>query len=92
MSDLSRFRDHARQMSEAGHTSECEQQTTRAKNRWSHFRLFGEWLEEWGKRPAGPPFACAGTCVTDADRALWGRLADEADAHLSRDQQDSLIP
>ena len=33
---------------------------------------------------ATPP--CPG-CVTDADRALWRRLADEVDAYLTHDEE-----
>jgi ribosomal protein L37AE/L43A len=31
-------------------------------------------------------WVCTG-CVTDADRALWTRLADEVDAYLSDDDE-----
>ena len=45
----------------------------RAASRWA------EHAEECPGNPAAPP--CTG-CVTDADRALWTRLADEVDAYL----------
>lgn len=33
---------------------------------------------------------CAG-CVTDDDRALWARLADETDSYLHRDPEETLL-
>jgi hypothetical protein len=42
-----------------------------------------------GWSTSGDP-GCPG-CVTDADRALWTRLADEADAWLARDDEEGLF-
>jgi hypothetical protein len=81
-------------MAEADHSPECDQAFDLARNRWNYLRMFGEWLEDrgWGPRPTDPPVRCPGGCITDTDRALWKRLADEADAHLNRHTQDALIP
>lgn len=75
MSDLVRFRDHARAMAQPGaHRDDC---TT-------------EKLTRWGPpRTVHPDPACTG-CVPDADRALFSRLADETDAHLARHHEDPL--
>ena len=42
--------------------------------------------EAWDWKP--PP--CDG-CISDADRALWQRLADEADAYLDREPEETLL-
>jgi len=42
----------------------------------------------WTKTHPTP--GCAG-CVTDEDRALWSRLADEATAYLQHDDQETLL-
>lgn len=71
MSDLTAFRDHARQMATATHGPEC---LTR--------------LHPWLK--ATPRPGCHG-CVTDDDRALWARLADETDAYLHLEPEETLL-
>jgi hypothetical protein len=47
---------------------------------------------EWVDENALPPRLnrCPG-CVTDTDRALWGRLADEVETWLGRDDQEGLF-
>lgn len=64
MSDLTRFRDHARRMAKAKHRPDCP-----------------------GLDPSRPylkPDAkvCRG-CVSEPDRVLWRRLADEATRYLA---------
>lgn len=76
MSDLSTFRDHARAMSTAEHKPECGESFQRPG-----------WLWESWRTPASD---CPG-CVTDADRALWKRLADEVDSHLARHTEETLL-
>lgn len=75
MSELERFRDHARRMATAEHVDHCRAKTPLGRRGW------------W--RWAHPDPACEG-CVTDADRALWTRLADEIDAYLTDDEQPTL--
>jgi hypothetical protein len=36
------------------------------------------------------PPRCPG-CVTDADRALWGRLAAEVEAYLTPEEEEALL-
>jgi len=76
MSDLSAFRDHARTMSTAEHKGTC--QGRREHHNFPDGRL------------VYPDPACPG-CVSDADRALWARLADEVDAYLSHDEDEVLL-
>jgi hypothetical protein len=84
MSDLTLFRDHARRMADAQHTLDCEARredwelALRRHARWDNFPHPGPKPECWG-------------CVTDADRALWIRLADEADAYLARNVDEGLF-
>ena len=82
MSTLTKFRDHCRAMAEGAHTADCERAADEAQRRWGYFRLFREWQDEWGPRPEGPPRACRGDCLSDADRALFARLAVEVDDYL----------
>lgn len=76
MSDLTRFRDHCRTMAADGtHLPGCE----------SLKRPISQWEAHFvGVEPWQPP-QCDG-CVPAADRALFVRLADEADAYLERDE------
>ena len=74
MSDLTGFRDHARRMATATHTPDC---TTLQPTRWG------------GTRTVHPDPTCPG-CITDTNRALWVRLADEADNYLDRHQDTPL--
>ena len=90
MSELETFRDHCRKMADAGHSPDCAFATGKALDRWGHFHLFREWPEKWGARPSGPPKPCPGDCVSDADRALFTRLADEIDAYLTPDADEPL--
>lgn len=79
MSDLQAFAAHCRAMSTAKHTVDCVER-----------------LAEWRRRSAlsyrlrQPKPECTG-CVTDTDRALWTRLADEADAFLAREPEPDLF-
>jgi len=75
VSDLTTFRDHARAMAGAQHKPEC---LTECLD-WRGIRKF-----------TLPRHGCPG-CVTDADRELWTRLADEADAWLARDDEEGLF-
>lgn len=69
MSELERFRDHAAQMATAPHSPEC----------WADIK------DTWGwQKRIYPNPECAG-CISDTDRALWARLADEVDAYLAND-------
>ena len=91
MSDLSAFRDHARRMSAALHKPDCPHITAR-KPYWPMWSLAddGSHMTWNGPEPPWSPPACPG-CITDADRALWARLADEADAYLSRNVDEGLF-
>lgn len=75
MSDLTAFRNHARAMSTAEHKPECLIDC----QDWRGIRSFKM-----------PRHGCPG-CVTDAERALWARLADEADAYLHRHEEEGLF-
>jgi hypothetical protein len=89
MSDLSAFRDHARAMSKAKHKPECVARS----EAWGRARaMFERWRGiHWADVPdPGPRPECKG-CVTSQDRALWARLADEADAYLSRNTEEGLF-
>ena len=81
MSDLTTFRDHARAMSKAKHKPECDDAYEDAYLAQNLSRT--EFM-------ADCPRACPG-CVTDDDRALWARLADEADAYQSRHAEEGLF-
>jgi len=101
MSDLSAFAEHARKMATAQHKPECCQcgagyccGCIGHPNMHPHWDKHGvptgwpEHAETCPGNPCAPP--CPG-CVTDADRALWTRLADEADAWLARDDEEGLF-
>ena len=78
MSELSAFGAHARAMATATHKPGCVGQYGVKEHR--------VWTEQGGiVQPAVEPW-CHG-CVTDADRALWTRLADEVDAYLSHEEE-----
>lgn len=68
MSDLTTFRDHCRAMSDAKHRPEC-------------FTLAPQGNQWWFGKRIPIAYCCEG-CVTDADRALFARLADEVDGYL----------
>lgn len=66
MSDLAAFAAHCRVMAGSDHKPTC----------------VGHLPTRWGwAREQRPDPRCPG-CVTDADRELWTRLADEVDAYL----------
>lgn len=91
--DLELHRDHCRKMATAQHKPECCRcgkpyccgclRHPPAHPGWS-------WaVEAWAMHavtcpgsPSAPP--CPG-CVSDAERVLWARLADEVDAYLTTD-------
>ena len=75
--DLEDFGAHARYMSTAEHRDDC-----RAEDAWGLRHIVPRWEH--------PDPTCPG-CVTDTDRALWARLADEVDAWLGRDDQEGLF-
>lgn len=83
MSDLERFRDHARRMATAEHKPEC---TSLIPGEWRYPRNA---LSMAGPTWWEPP-ACPG-CITDAERVLWARLADETDAYLDRPVERGLF-
>lgn len=73
MNSLEAFASHARAMATAEHVPTCR----------------GHRPSRWGwAREVHPDPACPG-CVTDADRALWTRLADEAEAYLGDAGQEA---
>ena len=78
MPELEQFLRHCRAMSTAEHKPECRRADHLARC--------------WGIREAWthPDPACTG-CVTDADRALWARLADEVEAYLSHEEEGALF-
>lgn len=84
MSDLTAFRDHARRMAAARHTPDC----ARRLAKWEAAESAHRWLMD--KPDPGPRPECHG-CITDADRALWVRLADETDAYLARETEETLL-
>lgn len=89
MNELGAFGTHARVMATADHKPECagtpERIADRARRRVGYLRLFREAPPE--VQPIDP---CPG-CVSDADRALWARLADEVDAYLNHDADEGLF-
>lgn len=75
VSDLTRFRDHCRAMSEAEHKPECQSLMT-AEWRWPpNADMLANPV--WWKPPH-----CDG-CNSEKDRALFARLADEVDEYES---------
>lgn len=92
MAELERFRDHCREMATTDHSPACVVAHEKARSRWNYFCLFREWRDEWGEKPSGPPKnACVGECISDKDRALFGRLAAEVDDYLSTDEPEGLF-
>lgn len=89
MSDLTTFAQHARAMSTAQHTVDCtgtpELVAARARDIRGYRAIFGE------DHPKLAPIEPCPGCVTDPDRELWGRLADEVDAYLSHDEEGALF-
>ena len=96
MSALEDFRDHARCLSESAHRDDCDRIHRIVKrSQWLEDRCLDGTLScpsESGHGPHswvgnhGMDWACPGLCggcSSDADRALWTRLADEIDEHLS---------
>lgn len=74
MTDLERFRVYARTMATAEHTPTCAE-------RRAEWVLQTRLQAHFDVPDPGPRPECDG-CVTDDDRALWARLADEATAYL----------
>ena len=86
MSELGAFRDHCRRMAEAEHRPECA--SLRPEPYWVAWALSPDGMTMYwrGPKPPWSPAAC--DChLTDAERALFARLADEIDAHLSNDDE-----
>lgn len=79
MSDLTAFRDHARTMSRRTHRPDCPL-----------WKKVGEFAHLCSDSCTHPEPRCPG-CVTNADRELWKRLADEVDAYLSRHVEEGLF-
>lgn len=90
---LESFRDHCKRMATAQHKPECPSLTAREPY-WSGWAPIdpdtGEWdttggfpraLGFLGTRPPWKAPKCDG-CVSDDDRALFGRLASEADQYM----------
>lgn len=81
--DLATFREHARQMAVADHVPECpgtpERVAAHAKGVRGYRRLFGE------DHPKATPVEPCPGCVSDSDRELWKRLADEVDTYEKAD-------
>ena len=79
MSELTTFRDHARIMSLRKHRPDC-----------LLWKKVGHYAHLCSDECTHPEPRCPG-CVTDADRALWARLADEVDAYLSHEEEEALL-
>ena len=63
----------------------------RAMSTAEHLPECGAWQDtRWSRRFVAPNPECAG-CVNAADRKLWARLADEADAYLDREPEETLL-
>lgn len=93
MSDLERFRDHARRMATARHQDHCRAERAAMAMRHETVRSCG------GREPHDGhkhtrwtycPGVCPG-CVSDADRRLWAQLAAEVDEHLARETGEPQI-
>ena len=84
MTSLADAAAHARAMSTARHTPECPPRDRLP--RWVNEH--DDDLRIIGGHEGPPP--CPG-CVTDAERALWGRLADEMEAYMARDDEEGLF-
>ena len=72
------YRNHARAMAEAEHKPECERRVPD----WLHARDMHFYFTGYDD-PGPRPEPCPG-CITDDERELWRRLADEADEYLGR--------
>lgn len=93
MSDLTRFRDHARAMSTAEHKPECDHLTAKPPPRWLSLIDDEGYIYAMALNPEALSWErprCPG-CITDTDRALWDRLANEADAYLDRNREETLL-
>lgn len=96
MSDLTRFRDHCREMATAEHKPECPSLTAVEPywppGGWDLIDDEGDWCARSGKpstglgwlgpKPKWEPPTCGG-CLTDADRALFAQMAGEVDDYLA---------
>lgn len=101
MSDLERFRDHCREMATIQHAEDCygAQRVTKVLLRNGRASDLDhdlscadetahdahEWIGDHGFDWFCP--GVCGGCVSDADRALWIRLADEIDGYLATDDE-----
>ena len=74
--DLTTFRDHCARMAKAEHVPEC---------------LIDCCLDWRGIRPFQIPSPHCTGCVTDADRALWQRPAQEVDDYLAPTTEEGLF-
>lgn len=99
MSDLTKARDHARAMQR--HQQHCKRtkrlnepdydgdwwlSCTRDDPHEEH-----DWTGDWmGAFDWTCPGICGG-CTPERDRELWRRLADELDAHLARNNEETLL-
>lgn len=100
MSDLEEFRDHARRLSTAEHRdAPCRRTrftrgTTLGTPTWhmSCERTDGHDRHPWttDRFDWDCPGLCGG-CMTDAERSLWRRLADEVDEHLDMQVADDAL-
>lgn len=77
MSDLTTFRDHCRTMATAEHKPGCQEGQADAVRKWT---MAQKWGPGWGE-PDEQPTPCPG-CNSEADRALFARLAAEVDDYL----------
>lgn len=104
MSDLTQFRDHARFMASREHAEGCapalssRSRAHRGVQKWCGNRGAHDEHEWTGNTRFGGldvTWWCAGRCsgcVSDAERDLWTRLADEIDAYLKPADDDQELP
>lgn len=89
------YAEHARRMATAEHTPECVEKRRdalrKAGPKWDvNYDDAGDPVSLSWLGTVPPPNPCPG-CVTDAERDLWARLADEAEAYLARDDEETLL-
>lgn len=92
---LAATRDHARRMATAEHTDDCVRAyraaCRRAGPKWEvDLDSAGDPVSMTWLGTVPRPDPCPG-CVTEVDRALWARLADELDAYLADDDEPDLL-
>lgn len=87
MTDLEQFRDHCRAMVTAEHKPECPMLTAVEPYwppggwDWTDWTDLSKGLTWIGPKPKWEPPHCDG-CNPEADRALFARLATEADEYI----------